>query len=161
DLKRDAMQALLNSLSTLGKEDGAAIQILLRPADPGWRKTAQAVASGKRKGKENKAGAEKFFSALRELAVAFVKPPRAKDDKGDAHKSNLSSLDQAVLDSIDSKTQHSAYEVLIRVVVSSNISQRAQAILNNIVASFSLFDAPGKNGFKYVPAKDINELTTE
>src|SRR5579859_67371 len=31
DLKRDAMQALLNSLSTLEKEDGAGIQILLRP----------------------------------------------------------------------------------------------------------------------------------
>ena len=41
DLKRDGMQALLNALSTLGKEDGAGIQILMRPANPGWRKTAQ------------------------------------------------------------------------------------------------------------------------
>src|SRR5262249_27629490 len=40
ELKRDAMQALLNSLANLGKEDGVGIQILLRPADPAWRKEA-------------------------------------------------------------------------------------------------------------------------
>jgi hypothetical protein len=50
DLKRDSMQALLNSLATLGKEDGAGIQILMRPANPSWRKTAQGLASKKRKG---------------------------------------------------------------------------------------------------------------
>src|SRR5690606_29459917 len=38
DLKRDAMQSLLNALSTLDKEDGVGIQLLMRPANPGWRK---------------------------------------------------------------------------------------------------------------------------
>ena len=37
DIKRDPMVALLNSLSTLTKEDGAAIQFLMRPAGPEWR----------------------------------------------------------------------------------------------------------------------------
>jgi len=160
DLKRDAMQALLNALSTLGKEDGVAVQIMFRPADPSWRKAAHSVASSKRKGNDNKGGAEKAFSTLQQLAVAFVKPPEAKEDKG-GDKHELSTLDQSILDSIDDKTRHPAYEVLIRIVVSSNVSQRAQAILNNIVASFALFDAPGKNGFKYVPAKDMNELVTD
>src|SRR5882724_2647441 len=44
DLKRDGMQALLNALSTLDKEDGAGIQILMRPANPSWRKTASELA---------------------------------------------------------------------------------------------------------------------
>jgi hypothetical protein len=44
DLKRDAMQALLNAMSGLGKEDGAGVQILMRPADSSWRKKALAVA---------------------------------------------------------------------------------------------------------------------
>ncbi len=159
DLKRDAMQALLNALSTMGKEDGAAIQILLRPADPGWRKTAHDIASSKRKGEDSETGAKKAASALKEIGMALVKPPEGKDGGSDKPK-ELSSLEQQVLDSIDDKTRYPAYEVLIRIVVSSNISQRSQAILNNIVASFSLFDAPGKNGFKYEPAKDMNELVT-
>ena len=33
DLKRDAFQSILNALSTMENEDGAAIQILFRPAD--------------------------------------------------------------------------------------------------------------------------------
>src|SRR5665213_809900 len=60
DLKRDSMQSLLNALSTLGKEDGAGVQILIRPADPGWIKNAHSVASHKRKGEGGKSGRESF-----------------------------------------------------------------------------------------------------
>ncbi len=157
DLKRDAMQALLNSMATLDKEDGAGIQILMRPADPAWRKEASALASKKRKG-DDKKGSQKALGVTRDLAMAFVKPPEAKKDDGGGSKKELSSLEQATLDAIDDKTRHPAYEVLIRVVASSNMSQRAQAILGNVVASFSLFDAPGKNGFTFTPAKSMEDF---
>lgn len=159
DLKRDAMQSLLNALSTLDKEDGAGIQIIMRPADPSWRKAAMAVASKKRKGKDSKKGGQQLLHLTRDFATAFVKPPEAGKSE-DKPPKELSSLEQNVLDSIDDKTRYPGYEVLIRVVVSSNISQRAHAILNNVVASFSLFDAQGKNGFKYTPAKNIEEFVT-
>ncbi len=159
DVKRDAMQALLNALSTLDREDGASIQILMRPADPVWRKNAIEAANKKRKGDSSKKGGEQLLGLGKDLATAFVKPPEAKGGDNDKKK-DISGLDQALIDSIEDKTRQPGYEVLIRVVVSSNISQRAQAILNNIVASFSLYDAPGKNGFKFAPAKDVDELTT-
>jgi hypothetical protein len=154
DLKRDGMQALLNAMSTLGKEDGAGIQILLRPANPGWRKTALSLADRKREG-------QKGLSAgglLKDLTTAFVKPPAG--DKDDPKKKELSGIDQATIDAIEEKTRHPGFEVGIRVMVSSNISQRAQAILSNMVASFSLYDAPGKNGFKFNLTKDIDSLIT-
>jgi hypothetical protein len=160
DLKRDAMQALLNALSTLEKEDGAAIQILMRPADPAWRKEASGLASKKRKGEDSKKGGAKALSVGKDLMTAFVKPPEPKKDDGGGGKSDLSSLEQATLDSIEDKTRHPGYEVLIRAVASSNLNQRAQSILGNLVAAFSLFDAPGKNGFKYVPAKSTEDLVT-
>jgi len=156
DTKRDGMQTLLNALSTLGKEDGAAIQMLMRPADPNWRKAATEVAGKKRKGNDSKLSATGF---VKDVAVAFNKPPEGGKD-GESKKPDLSNLDQNILDAIDDKTRHPGFEVLIRVIVSSNISQRSQAILGNIVASFSLYDAPGRNGFKYVPAKDIDGLVT-
>lgn len=159
DLKRDAMQALLNSLSTLDREDGAGIQILMRPADPVWRKNALEAASKKRKGTGGaKKGGEQLFNLGKDIATAFVKPPESKE--GGDNKKDLSGIDQSVIDAIEAKTQHPGYEVLIRVVVSSNISQRAQAILNNIIAAFSLFDAPGKNGFKFESTKDVDEFAT-
>ncbi len=159
DLKRDAMQTLLNALSTLDKEDGAGIQILMRPTDGSWRKKSSILAGKKRKGtdkKKNLGGAALGFSG--DLIKAVVKPPEAKDKK-DENK-DLSPMEQALIDSIEDKTRYAAFEILIRVVASSNISQRANAILNNIVASFALFDAPGKNGFKFTPAKDIESFVT-
>lgn len=153
DLKRDAMQSLLNSLATLDKEDGAGIQILLRPAGQEWVKQAGAVASKKRKGKDKSI---KASDLLKDLFTAFWKPPEGKDD----NKHDLSNLEQSVIDAIDDKTRYPGYEVLIRVIASSNIAQRAQAIQNNVVAAFALYDAPGKNGFKFTPAKDIEKFVT-
>lgn len=155
DLKRDALQALLNALSTLEREDGAAIQILFRPADSSWRKHATGLASKKRKGEDKGISASLL---AKEMVTALVKPPEKKED---GNKKELSSLEQSVLDAIDDKTRHAGFEVAIRIIASSNISQRAQTVLNNIIASFSLFDAPGRNGFAYTPAKDMTAFVSE
>jgi hypothetical protein len=156
DTKRDPLLSLLNALGSLGKEDGVAIQMLMRPADPSWSKNASTVASDKRKGNGKKITPGDLF---KNMAVALVKPPESKEEG--PKKPELSNMEQSTLDAIDEKTRHVAYETLIRVVVSSNISQRAEAILGNIRASFALYDAPGKNGFKYTPAKDIETLVSD
>lgn len=159
DIKRDAMMSLLNSLATLDNEDGVGIQILMRPAHEGWTKTATNIASKKRKGKDSKKGMSLIGEYTRQLAWALVKPPEDKGKSGDDGP-QLSASEQQTLDSIDNKARQAGYETLIRIVASSNISQRADAILRNVVASFALFDAPGKNGFKYTPAKDIERFVT-
>jgi len=156
DLKRDALQSILNALSGLEASDGAAIQIMFRPTDNAWRKQSSAHASKKRKGdKDVNAGL-----LAKQMVTALVKPPDAKDEGGSSKK-ELSSLEQSILDSIDDKTRYAGFEVTIRAIASSNLSARSQAIINNIVASFSLFDAPGKNGFKYEAAKDVNKLVAD
>ena len=160
DLKRDAMQSLLNAFSTLTKEDGVGIQILLRPAHKSWSSKAQAEAAKKKKSKGQKKGASLAGSFAAQILQAPIKAPDEKDKDAKPEDKQLSSLEQSVVDSMEEKTRHPGYEVLIRVIVSSNTSQRAQTILQNIVASFSLFDSPGKNGFKFVPAKDVESFTT-
>lgn len=163
EIKRDVMQSILNALATLDKDDGAGIQILLRPADNSWRKSAVALATKKRKGKDHKKkSGELAFWWMRQLASAPFKPP--EDKSGDHGKKEddhiITGVDQSNIDAIEEKTKHPGYEVLVRVVASSNISQKAQSILNNVIATFALFDAPGRNGFKYTPAKDIDSFIT-
>jgi hypothetical protein len=159
DIKRDTMQTLLNSLSKLTKEDGAGIQILLRPADSSWRKTSKSEAEKKRTGKSKTNAIDSFITGTGQIFTALTKPPDTNENgKKDGHETN--SLDQSIIQAIEEKTKQAGYEVLIRVVASSNVSHRSQSILNNIVASFALFDAPGKNGFKFVPAKDIDSFVT-
>ncbi|HET7827553.1 MAG TPA: ATP-binding protein, partial [Candidatus Saccharimonadales bacterium] len=158
EIKRDTMQPLLNALSSLTKEDGAGVQILLRPADPAWTKASKAEADRKR-GKKNAGGVEGFMAGIGDIFTAIIKPPEARERDKEDHK-EVSGLDQSLIQAIEDKTKQAGFEVMIRLVASSNISHRAQTILNNLVATFSLYDAPGKNGFKFVPARDLDSFIT-
>jgi len=160
DIKRDPMQSVLNALSALDKQDGVGIQILIRPAKSTWTKSASGHASKKRKGEKQKKGVSQVFWWLGQVAYALTKPPEDKGSGGSSPGKELSANEQQILDSIDDKTRHPGFETTLRVVVSSNIHQRAQDILSNVVASFSLFDAPGKNGFKWSASGNIEEFTT-
>lgn len=153
DSKRDAMQAILSALAVVTQEDGAAIQILMRPASEKWTKKSLALATKIRKEKGKSSGPE-----VKGLLGALWKPPEAQDVKPEDKQ--LSALEQATVDALEEKTRHPGYEVLIRVIASSNTASRSQAILKNLVAAFALFDAPGKNGFKFAPAKNIESFVT-
>jgi hypothetical protein len=160
DMKRDSMQSLLNAFSSLDKEDGAAVQIMIRPANSEWRKKATSFASAKRTGKKKGSGKgqDELLWWIRNFVKALVEPPDPSKAPEADKPPDLSPAELAVLDSIDDKARSPGFEVLIRVLASSNMAHKAQSILGNITASFSLFDAPGKNGFKYSPASDMESF---
>ena len=159
DTKQDGMRALLNALSSATREDGAAVQILLRPAPEGWEKNALSVSSSirKDKGQKSKGGLAGILQP-REVMEALWKAPEQKEVKPEDKQ--LTTLEQSTIEAIEEKTRHPGYEVLIRVVTSSSTSARSQALMKNIVSSFSLFDAPGKNGFKFTITKNIEQFVT-
>ncbi len=156
--KRDASRALLNALSAATKDDGIGVQFLLRPAYNGWAKASETHIENMKKSK--KGSSSPGFA--RELMEALWKPPEAPDDKKKAglEEKQLNSLEQAEADAIAEKTRYPAYEVLVRVVVSSNTAARSQALLKNIIAAFSLFDSQRNNGFKFSLSRNIEELVT-
>ncbi len=154
EIKRDSMQAILNALAALSREDGAGIQILLRPASEKWIKTPLAKAAKIRRDKGVKHG----LLSMKDVANALWRPPENKDVKPEDKQ--LSTLEQATVDSIEDKTRHPGYEVLIRVIASSNTAARSQTLLKNIVAAFSLFDSPSKNGFKFSVTKNVESFVT-
>ncbi|MBP9738200.1 DUF87 domain-containing protein [Candidatus Saccharibacteria bacterium] len=156
ETKNDTMQSILNSMASLTKDDGAGIQILIRPANPKWIKQSLATANRIKKDKGKKTGMATL--SMKGLGEALWKPPEVKEVKPEDKQ--LSSLEQAKVDSIEEKTRHPGYEVLVRVVASSNTAARSQVILSNIVAAFALFDSPGRNGFKFVPAKVVDSFVT-
>lgn len=156
--KRDASRALLNALSAAGREDGVAVQFLIRPAQESWTKksidAAGLIVKNKGTAKTSVAGSLKS----RELLEALWKPPETSDAKPEDKQ--LTSLEQSAVDAIQEKTRYPGYEVLIRVVVSSNTAARAQTLLKNVVAAFSLFDSPSFNGFRFAVSKNIEQLVT-
>lgn len=156
--KRDASRALLNALAAASREDGIGIQILMRPANEAWTKSSIAFADKITKGKDKKSGLASLFSPS-EIMESLWKPPEWNEGEKGEGKS-LNSVEQATVDAIQEKTRYPGYEVLVRVVVSSNTAVRSQIILKNIVAAFALFDSPTFNGFKFTLSKNIEELTS-
>ncbi len=159
DTKRDAARALLNALSAASREDGVALQFLIRPAHEGWVRTsidaAKKIRDDKLKGKSGGLG----VGSAKGVAELLWKPPEAGDDKKPEEK-QLTSLEEEAIKAIEEKTRYPGYEVLVRVVVSSNTTEHSQSLLKNIVAAFALFDSASYNGFKFNPSKDIEELVT-
>ena len=157
-LERDPMEALLTTVSALEKTDGVAVQIMLRPAGEGWTKKAIALADGLRKGKHAQGG----FSAM-DLAKAAVTAPsvRREDEKAQNGGSPyVSKLQLSQVERIEEKTKHPGFEVLVRVLVSTGSTVRSQQLLRDISTVFSLFENPGLNGFKFLPALDVQGLVT-
>jgi hypothetical protein len=158
DSKRDSARALLNALSSATREDGIGIQLLIRPASNGWTKRSIANADRITKDKQVKTGGFGGVIAPKDLMEALWKPPESGEEKKE--QKQLSSLEQATVEALQEKTRYPGYEVLVRVVVSSNTVVRSQSLLKNVVAAFSLFDSSVNNGFKFAPARNIEELVT-
>lgn len=155
--KRDASRALLNALSAASREDGAAIQIMIRPARDGWvRSSADKV----KQLKDNKGGGGGALDMTKGLAQALWKPPESSSEKKSDEAQKLTNLEQSTVDAIEEKTRYPAYETLVRVVVSSNTTSHSQGLLKNIVAAFSLFDSPTNNGFTFATTRNIEDLVT-
>lgn len=155
--KRDAARALLNALSSASREDGVAIQFLLRPANEGWVRVSTDAA---KKIKDDKSKSKGLgIKGASGLAEVLWKPPETSGDNKPEAK-QLTSLEEDAVKAIEEKTRYPGYEVLIRIVVSSNTTEHSQGLLKNIIAAFSLFDSPSNNGLKFSPSRDIEELVT-
>lgn len=154
ETKRDGARALLNALSSATKDDGVGIQFLIRPAQEAWAKSARYTADSIRKDK----GKKKSGFAMTGLIEALWKPPEVKEVKSEDKQ--LSGVEQAAVDSIEDKTRYPGFEVLIRVVASSTTPARSQAMMNNMVSAFSMFDSPTNNGFKFTTTRNIEEFVT-
>jgi len=158
--KRDASRALLNAISAAGREDGVGLQVLIRPANEGWTRSSISLADKIIKDKGIKKGGLSGSFAVKDVATALWKPPETDSKKEADEKHQLNSVEQSVVDAIQEKTRYPGYEVLIRVVVSSNTAVQSQALLKNIVAAFALFDSPSFNGFKFNLSRNLEELTS-
>lgn len=153
--RRDSMRSLLDALANVSRGDGAAIQIMIRPAFEKWvDDSTKRADSIRNKGSKSKSG-----GGAVDLLGALWKPPTygAKEDGGSYQ---MSALEQEEVDAIENKIKHPGYEVLVRTVVSSSTSAKSQAILQGIVSAFSLFDSPRFNGFKFNMSQNIDELVT-
>ena len=154
--RRDAARALLDALSGVERGDGAAIQIMFRPAPENWTNKSNQKVESIRNGKSKKGSA----AGALDIMEALWKPPTYGINNSSADFPQLTALENEKIQAIEDKTKYPGYEVLTRVITSSSTATKSQAILQSIVSAFSLFDSPRYNGFKFNMTTDVDELIT-
>ncbi|MBP5674772.1 TraM recognition domain-containing protein, partial [Candidatus Saccharibacteria bacterium] len=146
DSRRDAQMALLNALSTVGDNEGAAVQILFRPAQKNWSERGKEYIENTQKGKKTKT----IGAGIGEFAMDVIRAPwevPSEHEKSE-ETTTISNLKQDEMTAISNKMRYPAFETLIRVVASSATSARSEAISGGILSAFSQFNSPELNGFK-------------
>ncbi|MEI6716553.1 MAG: hypothetical protein WCK87_02390, partial [Candidatus Saccharibacteria bacterium] len=157
----DAMSGMLSGLSNLADHEGAAIQIMIRPAKPIWVKKSISYAKNilDPNKKSTKSGGNKFLDFLVEVLRT---PFKQKSEDGSSNKEpkQIDALDQKKAELIDLKAKSPVFETLIRLVASSDDTVRAKVILQDLTLGFAQLSQGGSNSFKFKSVKQ-EEVATD
>ncbi len=138
-LETDPLNALTNALAKVDKNDGAAIQILVRSAKKEWRSAGVRIASLMQQGRSF--GQAKQKASL--LGSVLASPPKKESKTGEPPKEyRLSPLEEEMVKSIEEKVGQFGLDVNVNVVASSNDPARAQLYLTNMIGAFNQFNSP-------------------
>ena len=158
ETKRDAQMAILNALGNVGKDEGAAVQILFRPAQKNWSEKAKEYIENTQKGKKTKS----FGAGIGDFAIDLIRAPwEVPDEHEKSQETVITNIKQEELTAIAEKMRYPAFETLIRVIASSKENPRSEAIMSGVVSAFSQFNSPQLNGFKVNTMKDQKKLAID
>ncbi len=158
DTKRDAQMAILNALSNVKQDEGAAVQILFRPAHKNWTSHGKEYIENIQKGKKTKT----VGAGIGDIAMDILKAPwEVPGEHKKTEETVLTNIKQDEISAITNKMRYPAFETLIRVVASSPNQPRSEAIMGGIVSAFSQFNSPELNGFKVNAMRDPKKLSID
>lgn len=137
-IEADPVDAITNALSKVEKDEGAAVQFVLRSARREWRRTGVRVANEMNKGKS----AAEAIASTSLLGSLFGSGARKTPKPGEAPREQrqLSPLEQEMQKAVQEKSSKAGLDVIVRVVASARDPVRAQGILANITDTFGQYN---------------------
>jgi hypothetical protein len=138
-LDSDPMNALTNVLSKVLPEEGAAIQILIRPKSHSWSERGRRVAEKMQDGKSLK----EAMSGTSKGNIVTASLYTSKHDPMKEQRSTMvTPMQQELIRVLEEKAGKPAFDVNIRIVTSSPNERNADVHMENIVNAFTQFTAP-------------------
>lgn len=152
-LEADPLNNITNVLGKFDeKKEGAAIQLLMKPARSGWRQKGKLVAHKMQQGRQ--LSDVKRDTIMRQIGRGLLSVLHQKNDKqNDILKQNkdviqLTPEEQEVVKKIEGKAGKSGFSVNIRLVASALTQERSEVILSELENGFIQYENPGLNSFK-------------
>lgn len=137
ELEIDPMASIITTLAKLDDDDGAAVQVIFKPAPKNWSKIGRKVIKSMQEGRS-------FERAYHDALGSWFTPLRLKGEKP---SETVTPQDQEIINAIGAKAAKNNFASNIRLVTSSTSQERAESILAEIEATFSQFTNPNLNSF--------------
>ena len=153
NLEKDPLSTVTNNLSKVSIDEGAAVQVIVRPlAGFNLRKKGEMVLTKIREGKSARSAVTEvsqpgFFKILEEIFKGSNET-KEKGKEMDNMKNKQQGIDQRDYDAIQSKIQKQPLEVNIRILSSAKTGARAEEILNHLQSAFSQFSLSAINSLE-------------
>jgi len=152
NMEADPVSSLANALSKIPIGQGAALQIVMRPASGIWQEESKDVIKMMQKGKnfEGRLGGDPTsFKVLKWIADFLVVTAKESEPEKQVI---LTPMQEESIKAVESKAAKVGFEANIRLVASAPTKERAQALLREMESSFAQYNSPNGNGFKVVEA---------
>jgi len=156
-LESDPLNNITNVLGKFDeKREGAAIQILIKPAQGGWRYKGREAAHKMQQGRrlaevKRDTMFRQFFRGFFRLAIQRSEDQKQKDPfKPNLDPVQLTPEEQENIKRIEAKANKPGFNANIRLVASALDQQRSQQILAELENAFIQYDNPGVNSFRAI-----------
>lgn len=154
---QDPLTGITNSLSRLNREDeGAAIQLILKPAEKERKKQIENLLESLRKGKKWKEAISETKMFQPKMFKELIKPEDSSKQKPEELKPPA--IDENLIKSLNEKITRPLFYLNLRVVAASNNKERAKEILSHLTAPFKQLEAPSQNSLKIKEVKSRRQL---
>jgi len=148
-LTSDPLNSIINSLSKIGKDEGAAIQIMVKPKKNGWQKKGRQIAEKKFQNKKSFdlsiLNPLTWFSALFEI---LIHGDKSVDNLGkDGVTTRTTPVTDDEVKAMEEKNSKPGFEALIRVIASAQDKRRAAEYAEGLKNAFAQFEFSNNNSF--------------
>ena len=146
ELESDPLGRITTALSKLEQGQGAAIQIIIKPKFNFKNTGKQVINNIQKTGKlEKKQDTLKFINQTLN--------PKKPDPSKPEEPISLTPLLEDTIKKIETKTGKAGFSANIRLMASAETQQKADHVLDELIESFTQFNALNFNGFKQINLK--------
>jgi hypothetical protein len=149
-LTSDPLNSVVNSLSKIGKDEGAAVQVMIRPRKDGWQKKGRDVAEKKFHHKDKKGlsflNPLSWFKAFFDLLIKGEKGVLNMD--ADGVTTRTTPVTDEEVKAMEEKNSKPGFETIIRVVASAQTKRKAVDYATGLKNAFAQYTFSNNNNFR-------------
>jgi Type IV secretory system Conjugative DNA transfer len=161
-LNVDPLNTIINSLSKIGKDDGAVVQMMIRPKKDGWQEKGRKVAH--KIFQSEGGGSFTWYNPLSWLSTLFEFFTKGEqmENIGDVQKgtTRTTPITDDEVKAIEEKCSKPGFETIIRLVSSADTKQEAITNLVSMRGAFSQYVTSSNNSLEYTRWHNNRYLVT-